>query len=417
MKIKRARSALDDTSFLKGSFTRASALKELAEMEEPEAAEALVSAVDENSPSAAKAREILDADRRQGWGDRLWEIWSQKRQPWLREILLNRKAIFSRPDSEVGVLSRLLIGGQWKGDAGTAGLVSAFLNDPDTKVREVARKYFDGLQKHAPKMWIEILLRAKLFDLICGNRKAAELLNSFLHSEDSTLASSVQECISKLPVSDRVLVLLLSGREKELPLDRETAIAVAGLQHDVRQVISIGAMVYLDRVMASGADFAIELAFKTGHSAKVAASVEALHQAMRYLRDADAEISAAAYKWMSVLPREALYHDIIVDEWLRTDDENLFKLLRFSKRFPSDPGREILLRLLCGDIKGYLEMVDPDCGLLATALATASDARRKAIVKIIEGSHDEEMADRLRRAVLLAQSKGKGDAFFMCDRK
>jgi hypothetical protein len=417
MKIEQARKELDNTSFLKGSFARAAALKELAEMEDPEAAEALVSAVDDNSPSAAKAREILEADRKTGWGDRLWEIWSKKRQPWLREMLLNRKTTFSRPNCDVGVLSRLLLGGQWKADAGTAWHVSVFLNDPDIKVKGVARQYFEGLQKHAPKLWMEILLRSKIFDMICGSRKAAEMLNSFLQSQDSTLASPAAECLSKLPVADRALVLLLNGRESELPLDRETAFAVAGLQHDVREVVSIGVMVYLDRVMASGADFIIELAFKSGHPAKVGASPEAIHEAMRYLRDAEGEIFAAAYKWLSALPRDTQYHDIIFDEWFRTDDQNLFKLLRFGKRSPSDAGREVLLRLLSGDLKGYLEMDDPDCSLLASALSAASEARRKAIIKIIQDSHDEEMADRLRRASLLAQSKGTGDAFFMCDRK
>jgi hypothetical protein len=114
MKIKRAREALDDTSFLKGSSIRTSALKELAEMEDPEAAEALVSAVEANSPSAAKAREILEADRRPVWGDRLWMLWSQKRQPWLRKTLQSRGATYSRPDCRIGVLSRLVLGGSGK---------------------------------------------------------------------------------------------------------------------------------------------------------------------------------------------------------------------------------------------------------------------------------------------------------------
>lgn len=417
MKIKRVRKALDDTSFLKGSYTRASALKELAEMEEPEAAEALVSAVDENSPSAAKVRELLEADRKPGWGDRLWVLWSQKRQPWLRKTLLTRGVPYSRNDCRIGVLSRLVLGGQWKADAGTARHISAFLNDPDMNVQGAARQYFDGLQKHLPKLWMETLLRAKIFTMISSSRKAAETLSSFLHNTDKTLASSAEACVATWPVSDRVLVLLLAGKESELPLDRETAFAVAELKHDLREIVAMGAMVYLDRMMASESDFGAALAFKSGSPAKLAVSVPAILEALRCLREENIDIATAVYKWLSALPRDKQYTDIMVDDWLRTDDPHVGKLLRFGKRFPSDAGHEVLLRLLWGDIKGYLEMDDADCAFLSAALVAASAARRKIILKTIQSSGDAEMADRFRRASLLAQSSGSSDAFFMCDRK
>jgi hypothetical protein len=62
-------------------------------------------------------------------------------------------------------------------------------------------------------------------------------------------------------------------------------------------------------------------------------------------------------------------------------------------------------------------MDDDDCALLSEALIAASAARRTMIVKTIKSSGDAEMADRFRRASLLAQSNGSSDAFFMCDRK
>jgi hypothetical protein len=283
MKIVRARKALDDTSFLKGSTIRASALKELAEMEEPEAAEALVSAVDENSPSATKAQELLEADRKPGWGDKLWMIWAQKRQPWLRKTLQTRGTIFSRPDCRIGILSRLVLGGQWKADAGTAKLVSAFVNDPDLQVQGAARQYFDGLQKHVPKLWMETLLRAKLFTRINSGRKAAEVLSSFLHSDMCTLACSATECLATWPVADRALALLLAGKESELPVDQAMAFAVSEYQHDVRQIVAMGATVYLDRVMASGTDFTVALAFKSGRPAKLSATPPTILEALGLL--------------------------------------------------------------------------------------------------------------------------------------
>ncbi len=417
MKIKRARKGLDDTSFLKGSFTRASALKELAEMEDPEAAETLVSAVDENSPSATKVRELLEADRKPGWGDKLWMIWAQKRQPWLRKTLQTRGTTYSRTDCRIGVLSRLVLGGQWKADAGTAKLVSVFLNDADLHVQGASRQYFAGLQKHVPKMWMEILLRAKLFNVISSGRKAAETLSSFLYSNDSTLACSAGECVLTWPVADRVLALLLAGKELELPLDQETAFAVAEYQQDVREIVAMGSMVYLDRVMASGADFTVSLALKSGRPTKLAVTPATILEALGLLRAENVEIATAAYKWLSVLPRDKQVNDLMVDDWFRTEDPHVGKLLRFGKRFPSDTGREVLLRLLWGDIKGYLEMDDADCALLAEALIAASATHCAAIVKTIKGSGDDEMADRFRRASLLAQSNGSSDAFFMCDRK
>jgi hypothetical protein len=417
MKFERARKALDDTSFLKGSSTRASALKELAEMEDPEAAEALVSAVDENSPSATKARELLEADRKPGWGDKLWMIWAQKRQPWLRKTLQTRGSIFSRPDCRIGVLSRLVLGGQWQADAGTAKLVSVFLNDPDQQVQGAARQYFEGLQKHVPKLWMETLLRAKRFERITSGRKAAEVLSLFLHSDMCTLACSAAECLATWPVADRVLALLLAGKESELPLDQETAFAVAEYQHDVRQMVAMGAMVYLDRVMTSGADFTVALAFKSGRPAKLSATPPTILKVLGLLRAEHDEIATAAYKWLSVLPRDKQCNDILVDDWFRTDDPHVGKLLRFGKRFPSDPGREVLLRLLWGDIKGYLEMDDSDCAFLSEALVAASNSHRTAIVNVIKTSGNDDLSDRFRRASLLAQSNGSSDAFFMCDRK
>jgi len=417
MKIGSARKALDDTSFLKGSTIRASALKELAEMEDPEAAEALVSAVDENSPSATKARELLEADRKTGWGDKLWMIWAQKRQPWLRKTLQTRGTIYSRPDCRIGVLSRLVLGGQWNADAGTAKLVSVFLNDPDLHVQGAARQYFDGLQKHVPKLWMETLLRAKLFTSISSGRKAAEVLSLFLHSDMCTLACSAAECLATWPVADRALALLLAGKELELPVDQAMAFAVSEYQHDVRQIVAMGAMVYLDRVMASGTDFTVALAFKSGRPAKLSATPPTILEALQLLRAEDVEIATAAYKWLSVLPRDKQINDLMVDDWFRTEDPHVGKLLRFGKRFPSEPGREVLLRLLWGDIKGYLEMDDSDCAFLSEALIAASAAHRTAIVETIKSSGDEELVDRFRRASLLAQSSGSSDAFFMCDRK
>jgi hypothetical protein len=417
MKIECARKALDDTSFLKGSNIRAAALKELAEMEDPLAAEALVSAVDENSPSATKAQEILEADRKPGWGDKLWMIWAQKRQPWLRKTLQTRGTTFSRPDCRVGILSRLVLGGQWKADAGTAKLVSAFVNDADLYVQGAARQYFDGLQKHVPKLWMETLLRAKLFARISGGRKAAEVLSLFLYSDMCTLACSAAECLATWPVADRVLVLLLAGKESELPLDQETAFAVAEYNHDARDIVAMGAMVYLDRVMASGADFIVALAFKSGRPAKLAVTPATIMEALGLLRAESVEIATAAYKWLSVLPRDKQVNDLMVDDWFRTEDPHVGKLLRFGKRFPSDAGREVLLRLLWGDIKGYLEMDDADCALLAKVLTDASAIHRTTIVATIQSSGNDEMADRFKRASLVVQGNGSSDAFFTCDRK
>lgn len=343
MTIQEARKALDSTTFLLGPFQRSSALKALAASDDPAAAELLASAVDANSPSAAEAREVLAADRRPAWGDRLWLIWSKKRQPWLDDVLKKRGAPAKSPDSAAYVLSRLKLGGQHVPVAGVKpDLVAPFLKD------------------------------------------AVE------------------------SVADGALATLLALRPESVPVDRATALAVAAKRAAAARGVADGAKAYLERVFSTEADFVVALAFKCGLAQKVAASAAAVAESLRLLRDPDAEVSAAARGWLAALPRDQRYHDLIVDDWLRTDDVFLGQMLKDGQRLPSDPGREALLRLLWGDAKGCVTMDDPNGDSLAEALAAANEARRAAIVRTVQTSRDGALAERFRKASLKVQGMDAG---------
>lgn len=409
MNIKEARKSLDDSTFLVGPFRRSSALKELAATDDPAAAEALVSAVDSRSPSAEGATEILSQDRRQAWADRMWELWSAKRQAWLVDVLRKRGAAFSRPDCAVGILSRLVVGVKSIAtNAATADQVVAFIGDADKQVKEAAGKYLDGLKKQAPGVWVGTLLRKRLFDMIGKGRVATDAVAPFLNSTDTTLVSHAQACVAKWPVTDRSRALLLAQKGDTLTLDRETAFAVAELRNDDVELVSGGVRAYLTRALASEEDFVIELAFKSGSAAQLPASVITVSEALRLLRGKDAAVTSAVREWLGKLPRDQRYHDVIVDDWLRTDDAFLGKLLRDGQRFPSDAGHEVLLRLLWGDASGYVAMDDTDGRYLAEALVAANEGRRAGIVKTIQGSRDGALADRFRRASLKVQGMDTG---------
>ena len=87
MNLEQARAALDSQTFLLGPFKRWMALRWFAKTNDLAAINALVEAVDAGGISAGPCRALIHSKSDPDSSDRLWEIWTSKRQGWLVDLL------------------------------------------------------------------------------------------------------------------------------------------------------------------------------------------------------------------------------------------------------------------------------------------------------------------------------------------
>jgi len=346
--VSEARRQLDDTTFLLGGFRRRAALQALAGNPDPAAATALVEAVDAGSRSATEARAALAADANAAWTDRMWEIWRAKRQEWLGAMLRQKRIAFAGADAGLRTLSQLKLGGgEMAGEDMAAA--AAWVLDKDTEVQAGVRTFVEGLDDAARRRWAGAL-----------------------------------------------------------PIDREVALVIGGYFANPGSPLASAALAYAERVIQAGPDFLSAFLLKAGLGDRIPANRAWTIDVLRQRADPDAGLAAAATQWVAALPDDQQLNDVVVDEWLRSKDDALFALLRDRRRLPSDPGKETLLLLLWGDIKGYQALGDLTGRLLAEALSVADAARRQRIVEVLQGARDAALADQLRRATLQVQGMDTG---------
>jgi hypothetical protein len=401
---------LDDETFLLGFFKRRSALKELANASDPEAAAVLVDAVDRKSPSAAGALSALKSRVDQAWTDKLWEVWAQKRQPWLGALLEKRGLPHGNITSPAGALSRLKLGcAGLSFNPATFELVAKHIHDADANVLAGVRKYILEIPDSERPAWTERMLLLKEYETIGRDRRAAESVVPFLNSTKREVQNSARAfCSSWLEPSLRALAVLLNGRESALPLERSTALDVAAFIDDLNPAVAAQAKAYQERIFQAQPDFIVEFCFKTGQAGRIRANRGTVMEALRLMEEKDASLTKAIENWISALPDDVQFNDAITDEWLRTNNGFLFGLLRKQLRLPSDGGKETLLRLLWEDVAGYRALNDSDGRLLAAALAIVDEDRRAKIIQAIQNSRDAALAEQLRRASMRVQGMDAG---------
>jgi len=304
-------------------------------------------AVDAGSRSAGEAQAGLAAGRNPAWGDRLWEIWADKRQSWLGEVLQQGQVPFAGEQPALRVLSRLKLGGADLGaDEATAKAVGRWVTDTD--VQAGMTRYLATLDATVGRRWAE-----------------------------------------------------------SLPLSREVALAVAGLAGGPASPAAAVALAYGERVFAAGADFSAAFALRAGLGERLPTRRATVIEVLGLRADGDEALQSAARDWLSALPNDQQLNDVLVDDWLRTDDEFLSNLLRDQRRWSSEGGKEALLLLLWGDAKGYQALGDTDGRLLSEAWAMANDARRERMATVIQATRDAALADQLLRAQVLVSGGDK----------
>jgi hypothetical protein len=220
MKSAEYKQRLDDERFVLGFFRKRSALKELANSSDPEAAAVLADAIDRQSPSSDGAMDVLK--NRNDWTDKLWEIWLNKRQDWLGQLLQKRSAPHSRINGPVGAASRLKLGQAGVPyDASGMEQVAGFWHDKDSQLKAGARKYAESLSKQDKTLYLGMMLGLGEYETIGADRSAAESVVPFLNSSNSKIKNAAAKfCNEWLKPPMRTLSFLLNGREEELPKRR-----------------------------------------------------------------------------------------------------------------------------------------------------------------------------------------------------
>lgn len=410
MNFPEVRKQLDDTAFLVGWFRRRSALKVLAQSADPEAAAVLASAIDANSISAAAAEAVLSANLAPAWTDRLWEIWAQRRQPWLRKLLRQHGVAHSQAASKPGVLSRLEAGwDKLPTDEPTAASVAEYWRDADADVQSAARRYAGAIQSQKRPLWVAMMLELREFEVIGKDRTALESVFPFLKAERPTLRSAAKAYCEEFVAFDLIVLAgLMAEPAGSLELRRDVAMIVAAYLADANSTVAAQARAYADRVFETQPDYVLEFALRMGRIERARLGRATTLEALRLLHEADPGIAPSLRAWIQALPNDQKLNDLLVDDWIRSNDAFLFDLLREQRRMPSEGGKETLLRLLCHDIQGYRALGDEDGRLLAEALSMANEERRARIVEVIHESREAAEADQLRRASLRVQGMDSG---------
>jgi hypothetical protein len=409
MNLIDARGRLDDTTFLIGGLRRRGALKILAQSADPAAAQLLAEAVDAGSPSASSAGAVLAANRDPAWTDRLWEVWSAKRQGWLGELLEHRGVPHRQASENIGVLSRLKLGsGDLPFDAAAQAIVGRYWRDPDPQVQAGARGYAQALRVRDRNAWVGFLLRLGDFDALGQDRPAIEAVVPFCAAADPSVAAAANRfCDEWLPLDRRILAAFLRQQADALPLTRDVALAAAAWTTDRDPTVLSQAQTYANRVFAAEPDFLVRFALAAGQTARLPGKRNTALEALRLATDSDGAVAEGARAWLGQLPNDQRINDLLVDEWLRTDQTFLFDLLRGQRRLPSDGGLETLLLLLWGDVDGYRRLGDADGQLLAQACAAKPELRAR-FTQTLQDSGDAALLDQNLRASLRVQGMDTG---------
>jgi hypothetical protein len=408
LNIQEFKRKLDDKSFLLGFFRRRSALQELSHSSDPESAALLVDAVDQNSPSADGALAALNNLPEQNWTDTLWEIWLHKRQEWLGQLLQRRNEPHSRIDDPIGVASRLKLR-DIPLNSSAMEQVAPFWKDEDSQIRAATRKYADNICKQSHPLFIEMMLGLREFEKIGRDRAAAEAVVPFLNSAKPEIQSAARDfCDTWLQPPLRTLSALMHEREVDLALERETALGIISFLNDPNPIVTAQAQAYVERLCQMQPEFIVEFCLKAGDAGKIQVNQGTVLEALRLLQEKNSKLTKAVESWLAALPDEPQFNDAMTDEWLRSNNEFLFSLLREQLRRPSDSGKDVLLRLLRDDIDGYRALNDGDGQLLANALTIANETQCARVIQIIQNSGDAALAEQLHNASIRMQGIDAG---------
>ena len=117
--------------------------------------------------------------------------------------------------------------------------------------------------------------------------------------------------------------------------------------------------------------------------------------------DALPEVLRAVVVFVRSLPvtDEAL-NDAIYAAWVRSQSEDLERLIAEQGRQPGSPALEALHALATGRIERYAALRDEDGSLLAQAFAMAPQPFKERIARAVAGSPDRRLKEAYRRALL-----------------
>lgn len=188
---------------------------------------------------------------------------------------------------------------------------------------------------------------------------------------------------------------LVTNSGSTLALDRETAWLVAG---HMEGNLAEAAGAYAERVIAEQPGFFCAFIMKIGRQGRLERSRAAVPRVLALLADEDAEVRSGAEEYLRSLPNREDLNDLLVDEWIRTQNAFLQELVA-EPRLPSDPAKEALIHLVTGKVDGYRGLKDEGGALLSEALAMAAPQMRQAINETILNARDGALADAYRQAM------------------
>ena len=398
MNLDKLHKKLYSETFIIGALRRKSAMKSLAEISDPQAAELLVRAVDESYPAAASIPKILLASAYQPWVDRMWRLWAEKRQVWLGNLLI-KKGAPSKAGGQEKNLSHLKLGyPQLPSDRDTAHNLMNFFHDKDQQVKKACQGYFERLHQQEPKLWLETMLLGGEYSHLGFDRPAAADVLPYLSSKDEKIKQAAQSYYKKAPLEIKIYAELAGNQGATLPLVEETAREVVSFLKDEDASVAKAAEAYALRVQEEKPSFWLRFMMKARRVDMVSATRQTVPAGLDLLADDDTDVRVGAESFITGLPNEQTWNDLVVDQWIRTDSSFLQGIIKEQKRLPSNPAKEALLFLVTGQVQSYHDLKDEDGALLIEAFAMASSAMKKRINTVVLESKDSRLTDAYRQA-------------------
>ena len=112
------------------------------------------------------------------------------------------------------------------------------------------------------------------------------------------------------------------------------------------------------------------------------------------------EVLQAVAVFVRSLPvADETLNDAIYAAWVRSQSEDLERLIAEQGRQPGNPALEALHALVAGQVERYTGLRDEDGSLLSQAFAMAPEPFRERIARTVAGSPDRRLKEAYRRAL------------------
>lgn len=136
-----------------------------------------------------------------------------------------------------------------------------------------------------------------------------------------------------------------------------------------------------------------------GKTDELGADIPTCRKVCAYFEDSDPDIKNSVVEYLRNAPKTQEFNNVIFSVWLKTESKEIEKIIKEQRRLPGSGGKEALLYLVTGDVKGYHELKDDKGEYFAGAFLMASGAFKTRINQTVINSKDAGLTESYQKAL------------------